>query len=198
MDDKQLMADITASVTDLDEQVRGIASESQRRYRMGIPAGQTVRAFGEFEPADDEARAGIRAACQAAYEGIMAKVDRHIDAINRDMTAPASADDVATVSFTLARENVTRAELQALLDRYRDNHQLAAGIIERAHRSDIYLDGEPAHVRVYRDDADRAARHVFDRYDGRYDGRSAVMGAGILAEDVVHALRHVDMFGMRY
>jgi len=194
MDDQRLIADIASDVQDLDNQVRGIAAASQRRYRMGIQPGRTVQEFGEYTVADDEGRAEIRDACRSAYEQIMADVDRHIDAANRTMTTPASADDVSTVSFTLARENVTRDELQALLDRYRGNHQLAAGIIERAHKGGIYLDGEPDSVRVFREDAARAAGRVLNRYNSQ----SVILPADDFAANVVMKLRHLDILGNAY
>ena len=194
MDDQKLISDIASDVQDLDAKVRNIATASQRRYRMGIPAGQTVREFGEYDVADEDARAEVRAACQSAYDEIVADLDRHISAANRTMTTPASADDVATVHFTLARENVTRDELQALLDRYRGNHQLAAGIAERAHQSGIYLDGEPEPTRVFRDDALTAAGQVFNRYNPN----QSMFSADVFADSVVGALRHIDALGRAY
>lgn len=194
MDDQKLISDIASDVQDLDNQVRGIAAASQRRYRMGIPAGQTVRSFGEYDVTDDEGRAEVRAACQSAYDAIVSDLDRHISAANRVMSTPASADDVATVHFTLARENVTRDELQALFDRYKGNYQLAAGITERAHQGGIYLDGEPESVRVFREDALTAAGKVFNRYNPN----QSMFSADVFADSVVSALRHIDALGRAY
>ena len=110
------------------------------------------------------------------------------------MSAPASADDVSTVHFALSRENITRDELQALLDRYRGNYQLAAGITERAHQGGIFLDGEPESVRVFRDDALTAAGQVFNRYNPN----QSMFSAGVFADSVVSALRHINALGMPY
>lgn len=194
MDDQKLISDIASDVQDLDAKVRDIAAASQRRYRMGIPAGQTVQEFGEYEPADDEGREAVRAACTAAYDEILEDVDRHIRMVTRDMSEPAKADDAATVALTLAREHVTEGELQALLDRYKGNYQLASAITERAHRSGMYLENEPEQVRIFRDDAAIRAHAVTSRYN-----RGAFMDSpDSFASDVVMALRHIDMFGHRY
>lgn len=193
MDDQKLISDIASDVQALDNQVRGIAAASQRRYRMGIPAGQTVREFGEYDVTDDDGRAEVRAACQSAYDEIVGDIDRHISAANRTMSTPASADDVATVSFALSRENITADELQGLLDAHRGNYQLAAGITERAHRSGIYLRDEPESVRVFRDDALTAAGQVFNRYTNQ-----SMFSADVFADSVVSALRHIDALGRAY
>lgn len=194
MDDSVLIRSISETVEGLDQKVQGIASASQRRYRMGIEAGQTVHEFGEYEPADDEGREAVRAACTAAYDEILEDVDRHIRMVTRDMSEPAKADDAATVALTLAREHVTEGELQALLDRYKGNYQLASAITERAHRGDMHLENEPEQVRIFRGDAAIRARAVTSRY-----ARDRFMDSpDSFATDVVMALRHIDMFGRRY
>ena len=194
MDDQKLVNDVTAHVAALDRRVHALAAESQRRYRISAEPGTVMHTFDEYEAADTEGREAIADACHEAYEQILEDVDRHIADIERTMSAPASADDVSTVNFTLARENVTRDELQALLDRYRTNHQLAGGIVERAHRDHLHLDNEPEAVRIFRDDASQAAGRVLTRY-----GKGAyVYPASEFADDVAHALHRIDMFGRAY
>lgn len=194
MDDSKLVQAITEDVEALDNKVREIAAASQRRYRMGIEAGQTVHSFAENEPADEDGRIAIAEACRDAYAEIMEDVDRHLAAASRTMSAPASADDVATVTFAIGREHITRDELQALLDRYGSNYQLASGICERAHRAGYYLDNEPVAVRVYRDDASERAARVLSRHN---EG-SFIIPAQTFADDVVGALRHIDFLGKAY
>lgn len=194
MDDKRLVSDITADVEALDNKVREIAAASQRRYRLNAEPGTVMHSFAENEPADEEGRNAITEACRDAYHEIMGDVDRHLSAANRTMSAPATADDVATVQFALGREGISRGELQALLDRYKGNYQLASGICERAHRAGYYLDNEPAPLRVFRDDADRAAAHVLTRHNQH----STILPAADFATNVVMHLRHVDFLGREY
>lgn len=194
MDDQTLARDISIDVEQLDNTVRGIAAASHQRYRMSAAPGTVVPDFGEYEPADEDARAQIAAACSDAYAEIMEDVDRHISAAHRTMSEPASADDVATVTFALSREGITGDELQALLDRYKGNYQLASGIVERAHAAGVRLRDEPEGLRVYRSDADRAAARVLQRYNTH----SVMLNAADFATDVVMHLRHIDFMGRAY
>lgn len=194
MDDSKLVQAIAEDVEALDGKVRRIAADSHQRYRLNAEPGTVMRSFAETEPADADARAAIADACRDAYAEIMEDVDRHLAATNRTMSAPASADDVATVQFALSREGVTRDELQSLLDRYRGNYQLARGIAERAHHDGYFLDNEPEAVRVYRDDASKAAARVLTRHN-QY---GPLWPAESFADDVLHALRHIDVFGKAY
>lgn len=194
MNDQQLQESISDTISALDNKVHDLATASQGRYRMLVEAGATMPAFGEYEPADDEGREAIRDAAREAYEDIMEDVDAALAGARRAMSEPAKADDAATVGLALGRVSVTETELQALLDRYASNYQLAAAICERAHREGFYLDGEPEPVRIFREDASRAAARVLDRYN-----RAAVIvGPEDFAGDVVRALRHIDVMGRQY
>lgn len=194
MNDQTLVSNITADIESLDNKVHSIAADSQRRYKLDAEPGTVMHSFGEYEAADQEGRDAIAQACRDAFAAIMEDVDRHLAAANRTMSAPASADDVATVQFTLSREGVTRDELQSLLDRYRGNYQLARGIAERAHHDGYFLDNEPEAARVYRDDASKAAARVLTRHN-QY---GPLWPAESFADDVLHALRHIDVFGKAY
>lgn len=194
MDDSKLVQAIAEDVEALDGKVLRIAADSQRRYRLNAEPGTVMHSFAENEPADEDGRIAIAEACRDAYAEIMEDVDRHLAAANRTMSAPASADDVATVTFALSREGITRDELQALLDRYKGNFQLASGICERAHRAGYYLDNEPEAVRVYRDDASKRAARVLSRHNKG----SFIIPAQTFASDVVGALRHIDFLGKAY
>ena len=198
MDDKLLIDSIATTVESLDSKVRALAAASQGRYKLGLNAGQSVREFGEYEAADDEGRDAIRVACRAAYEEIMSDIDRTIDAEKRVMGEPANANDVATVQLTLGRKHVTKDELQVLLDRYKGNYQLASAICDRARQDHIYLSGEPQKPRAFRSDADERALRVLYRY-GAFGFNTGFMGsAQSFAENVVMALRHIDIFGNTY
>ena len=194
MDDSKLVQAIAEDVEALDGKVLRIAADSQRRYRLNAEPGTVMHSFAENEPADEDGRIAIAEACRDAYAEIMEDVDRHLAAASRAMSAPASADDVATVTFAIGREGITRDELQSLLDRYKGNFQLASGICERAHRAGYYLDNEPEAVRVYRDDADKRAARVLSRHNKG----SFIIPAQTFADDVVGALRHIDFMGKAY
>lgn len=199
MDEIQtLERDIADEIQSLDNRVHNIAATSQRRYRMDAMPGTAIPDFGEFQAADDEGRAAIRDACQSAYRSVMRRVDMRIASVNSELTESARADDVATVTLTLSRENVTRGELQALLDKYRNNYQMAAAIVERAHKADMFLDGEPYALRVYREDADSKAREVVAGRHGSPFGGAFVGSPDMAASSVVSSLHHVDMFGRAY
>lgn len=194
MDDQKLVKAIAADVDALDNKVRSIASMSHQRYRLHAKPGTVMRGFGEFEAADAEGREAIAAACSEALTKIMKDVDARLSAEGRTLSESARADDAATVSLTLSRDHVSAAELQALLDRYASNHQLASAICDRADRDGIRLDGRPDPVRIYREDAATAAARVLDRYSVG----ALFFSPEIFAEDVVRALRHIDVMGNPY
>ena len=194
MNDDRLIQAIATDVEDCDNKVRQIASASQARYRATLAPGSVVRDFGEFAPADDKGREDIRSVVADAIDEIAEDIEGHIRAAARSLSEPAHADDAATVALTLARERVDENELQALLDRYKNNYQLSAAVCERAHRAGFFLDGEPEQVRIFRSDASERAH----RLASRYNEGGLWLSPESFADEVVRALRHVDMLGRPY
>ena len=193
MDKQRLTSNIESILTALDDEARNIARSSQDMYYLDAKPGTSKPNFGEYAPADDISRQHIREACERAYAKIMKDLDQYVEGAELAMSKPASAGDVATVQFTLGREDVTRAELQALLDRYKDNYQLSVGILERAHAAGFTLDNEPERTQLHRREAEHRAARVLNRY-----GTASVYPAELVARDIVDKLHHIDAFGRAY
>ena len=185
---ESLKSSIQSDIEFCDKEVRDAAAKSHYRYKMSAELGSTIPAFGEFEAADDEGREEIRGIVNRAYDKAIGHVDYFMALANADMTQPAKADDVATVTLALNRKNISEKELNALYDRYGSNYQLARAIRERGFQDGKFI-GERA-LEYYPDDAKQILGGLYSRYR-----KGSPRPASILADDTVMQLEHRDMFG---
>lgn len=186
---EQMTSDISAAVARCDSDVEGIALASQYAARHGLKSGSVVPSYGRFEAVGDAARASRTAAIDRCYADVCRIIDREKAKADAAMSAPASADDVATVTLALSRESIGADELRALHARYAGSYQLARKIEERAFTDRVDL----PHTSVVADadDAKQAARALYRRYD---DG----FAVAPIAESIAGRFHHIDAFGHRY
>ena len=188
MNIESLKSSIQAEIEDCDKAVRDAAAQSHHRYKVNAELGSTIPAFGEFEAADEEGRDEIRGIVRKAYDRANDHIDYFMALANADMTKPAKADDVATVTLALNRKKISESELNALYERYGDNVQLARAIRDRGLQDGVFI-GD-ASLEYYPDDAKKALGSIYNRYRG-----GSPYPAKFFADDVAMQLEHRDMFG---
>jgi len=185
----QLEQKISDVITRCDADVEGIAAKSQSRAKLGLGSGERVPDYRRFDAVGDYAAARMRARIDVAYDEICNIIDADYARVSRTMSAPASADDVATVQFALSRDDLTADELRALHGRYSSNYQLAKAIEGRA-----FKDGVDVPLTVITADADAAklaARSLYSRYDDGFLGIP-------LGRCIADSYHHRDVFGELY
>lgn len=192
MDYQTMEQAIHDAIANCDADAQGIAARSQEAARQTMRPGQRVPQFKPYDVADERGAAAMKERVSTCYRDVCKIIDAAKGDAGRRMSAPATADEVATVQFALAREGITGEELAALHDRYGGNYQLARAIEEKAAQV-----GSPlATSSTATADAD-AAKEKAARILSRYM-RSNVTGADILAADIAAAYRHVDALGRPY
>lgn len=192
-----IASSIEGEISSLDSTARSIAQASQARYRASMEPGQTLPDFGEFTAADEDAKQGMRDAEGAAYQEIVGIIDRALAADRKDMSAPASADDVATVQLALSRDRIDAEELAALHERYGSNYQLGTAIRERAAKQGVFLEGAP--LKLDRDEGLRRAARIIGRHSyGRGGTPSFIDSPANVATNIVEGLAHIDFLGRVY
>ena len=187
----QLEQKISDIITRCDADVEGIAAASQSRAKSGLGSGERVPAWRRFDAVGDYAAARMRARIDVAYDEICNIIDADYARASRTMSAPASADDVATVQFALSRDDLTADELRALHGRYGSNYQLAKAIEGRAFKDGI-ADMPTTIITADADAAKHAARSLYTRYE---DAATAAIPLGRCIADSYH---HRDVFGELY
>lgn len=191
-----IAASIETELEHLDTKARTIASDSQRRYRLSMDAGQAMPTFGDYSLADDRSRKEMRDAEREAFNEIMSVIDRALAADRRSMSAPANANDVATVQLALSRENIDEEELRALYERYGSNYQLATAIRERADKARVTIEGAP--LKLDRAEGERRAARVTLGLRSSGSTTLAFDSPSLAARDIVDGLAHLDIFGRVY
>lgn len=190
-----LEASIASEVDAFDSKARAIAQGSQNRYRMSMEAGQTMPAFGEYDAPDELGRERMQEARAAAYDEIVGAIDRRISSVRMRRTAPANADDVATVTLACSRENIGEDELVALFERYGSNYQLGAAIVERASKAHVLIPGAAA----FRVDRQEAVRRAYNVVHNRHTaGGFLDSSPDSVANYVLDGLTHRNLFGQEW
>ena len=185
----QLEQTFSSIIARCDADVENIAATSQVRAKSGLRSGERVPGYRRFDAVGDDAAARMRARIDVAYDEICNAIDADYARVSRTMSAPASADDVATVTLALQRDDLTADELRALHGRYGGNYQLAKAIEGRALK-----DGVDVPLTVITADADAAklaARSLYSRYDDGFLGIP-------LGRCIADSYRHRDVFGELY
>ncbi len=186
MTQEELVRKIVSKISRLDEEVESIATASQKRYKEMMKPDAVVPRFRPYQAADKDAEEEVKSRQNACIEEI-ANTIRSIEATSRAArTAPASADEVATVQLALSRKYITHDELSELYDRYKHNYQLAQAISDRAEESGWYIGG--AKGNAYPEDAiSKANQLIRNRYRV-----GAPMPVGVVASAIAGELYHID------
>lgn len=187
----QLTESIEYEIARFDTRAAEIARASQSRYRMGMEAGQTMPDFGEYSVPDDAGREQMQAARAEATAAIVGTIDARIASDRRRRTAPASADEVATVTLACSRESIGEDELVALFERYGSNYQLGAAIVERAAKAHVQIPGAESFSVDRQEAVRRASRAMLSRHTQGVINYSP----DFIASSIVDGLIHRDLFG---
>lgn len=112
-------------------------NEALRRLNGGEKAPASGRIYGEQNREEFKSRAREYAAKASAL------VQAEIDKLNDKMTEAPTDDAVRALTVVGMRDNVSREEFEALLNRYGNNYQSEKTIINLAAKNKIYFDREP-------------------------------------------------------
>ena len=184
-DDQHIHDQLTTIISECDREVENIAAASQQRYLDAMKPGERKPSFRTYTVADAQGEAERRAACLRAYHKMADVIDRDVAAHDREVSAPADANDAATVQLACSREHVSEAELRALMGRYGGNHTLASVIRDRAAKERVFFDALPT---FDGDEAKRRALRITDSYDKS-------LATGLLADSIMEGYRHIDLLG---
>lgn len=186
---------IEQAIRTCDIEMERTAKISQSMHRERMKPGESVPTWGRFSIAADDTLAASRKkhaqdTCRAA---IYAAIDAEAAKVRRDMSASASADDVATVQFALSRDGITADELRALHEKFAGNHTLARAIEERARRAHVDIPTaaiSPADV--------DAAKSKVNKLLRQYEPGNSPLPPEVWADSIAGAFDHVDALGRPY
>lgn len=188
---------IQTRLSDLDNELQGIAEASQRNRRGNLRAGQTVPSYKPTTVCGADYQEQAERAELAAYHDIEAM----FDALDRDASAGRSevapADAVATVTLALQMEP-TEAELLDLWEHHHDNATLRKAIRKAASKARVILPTAPADAVA--DNRRDARQYALNCVRGRWtrEGMGELVSkpyADLDAASVRQHLMGVDLFG---
>lgn len=182
---------------DLDTELRDIAAQSQRAYRVNLQEGQTVHGYKPTTILGDRYQDAARDAEAKAHRDIDDMFDELDRVAEQDRGEVATADEVATVSLALSL-NPDEATLRDLWSVHGHNSTLRKAIRQAASKAKIMMPIDPNDaIADNRGDAREFALSCVSCRWGR-EGLGELPyspSARIDADSVRQHLMGVDLFG---
>lgn len=115
-------------IKDFSDEYAKKAEESRQEYIKHLPAGQAIPPKGIIF--GDNNKDTFNQSCVEKRQKVRAIIDKEIRPLKLKLTEAPSTDAVNSIQLLKMRNSVSEKEISDLLDRYGDNDQVRAALVD--------------------------------------------------------------------